>query len=450
MTLLPLATLAGDAVGSRAAEIPRALIAKGVTRVGDFDLEKFVRDSDRIEWRRFDPKNPPPRLTEGRRSAYYLTDRHKVYVSEAVPAKSAQRPVLELHEALGALGYNDKHYSVSTSLEMLRETKDPKSRDTLSKELGKSIFDGKNLSSEGSGSSVGGGGDLVALEVKQAVMRELLKAKPRVSITLLEAFALISFEPLYNPDEQFVAVKYNVLDLDSRVVPVPLAAVPIKNNRQELISVYVPVLAWNQSPRLRRQIVREAADIVHQTFPVKAGRDTVEYRIPGCRGEVHFPRPRYFDAATVQNFRAEFLLGCGSMAGMMEMRIPSFRDYRGKTSDAPLLTEQTWKESRFYVCTLALVGGDVIDTFYFRADRRSGKSRALHSWTVGDRHHLSAVVSYDAAAVTDVTMRETKLEGDEPRPLPIENEPAKKPTERVFKTTFGERGVVSCRIDENP
>jgi hypothetical protein len=67
-----------------------------------------------------------------RQSAYYLRDKKQVYISDQIPAETVSSlPQLELHESLGALGYDDHTYALSTSLTTLSNMGPTQQRDRL-------------------------------------------------------------------------------------------------------------------------------------------------------------------------------------------------------------------------------------------------------------------------------------------------------------------------------
>ena len=207
-------------------EFVAGLREKGIEKVGSLDLGVFEEELGSIEWSITSEAFERPavdgpglslqfgvngeavwqngyRLEEDdriyRESARYTLGEVRVHDSILGLDQQAQARIL-LHEAFGALGYNDHHSALSGSLITI-----DRHPETLPA-LGKAFFNRKTLKL--GGSSVGGGGDSVALELKARVLSSIMRQP--VTTEFLANFTAIAFEPMDEPENQRVMVMYKV------------------------------------------------------------------------------------------------------------------------------------------------------------------------------------------------------------------------------------------------
>jgi hypothetical protein len=321
---------AGELGASGAGLIAELRETKGIERVGDFDLKVFEDQLKDLKWKTFSSKDPRPSFAEGRRSAYFRSDLNTVFVATDVPASAAEAvTTLELHEALGALKYNDRNYSMSSALNLLNKIKKSDDRQALAKDLGKTVFSKTDMLSSGSGTSVGGGGDLIALFVKSRVLSEFMKNRRDLSWDFLRLYPEIGFEPNYKRSQQFVALRYQARPANPEsfgMEPLPGVRRDSKRGTQELISVYVPALKWQKSAAERKAIIKKISGYLADLFPI-TNRETLDaVNGLGCfRGETfRFPKARSVQTQMILQSRAALLTGCDPSFVISSLRIPSF------------------------------------------------------------------------------------------------------------------------------
>lgn len=330
--------------GSTVPQTLQELQAQGISQVGDLNLQELEQQSQQVQWHTTETLNPPtassaaesgPAFQVGldasgkivivpqppvaneadkpeRRSAFYQTSIHSVTVlAELPPGTEAMKPQLELHEDLGALGYNDKHYALSTALMTLKRTQDPQLRQDLLKSFGDHLFNQSSLRSSG-GSSVGGGGDIWAIIVKNRVLQNITNSHYRVLPEFYEKFPEIGFEPFYDQAHQFVGTEYEL-------------RLPLGVNRQgdiegtdrshsfeELITIHFPVLLWTQSTQQQEKIIQQISQILLSIFPISEGESTKVMTPMGCPASVQVMYPTLTAPGTelIRQERSSLLNNC--------------------------------------------------------------------------------------------------------------------------------------------
>ena len=289
---------AENTLGRRWPEAINKLEAFGVSKIGDFDLATFRKEVAGVKFNNLD--GAPATVQSGsRQSAYYLRDKKQVYISDELPAEAAASiPQLELHESLGALGYNDHNYAISTALTTLSNMNPNAQRDRLQQAYGRGIFSKDNLRIKEGGTSVSGGGDLTTLYIKNQVLKLILGGTQNVnaiSDDFLTRYPSIDFEPLPDPTLTQVYILY-AYDI---------------HRRQESFSVYVPMARWNLTSS-RSDLLQEIARKVTEIFPTGSGKNLRSFRPSECRSgqTVTYPTPRDYATASIQDLRANLQLGC--------------------------------------------------------------------------------------------------------------------------------------------
>jgi hypothetical protein len=223
---------------------------------------------------------------------------------------------LELHEALGTLGYEDNQYALSTSLRVLAETESAETREKLKKTLEKGVFSEKNLRNQhDGGSSVGGGGDIRALIIKNQVLAEILKENRKVSMDFLTNYPLINFEAIYSDQMDYVSLQYAYRSHAALANVGSMNRVPFsKDGTQELFTVFVPVAYWSKGAKQRKILMKELKRKVTGLFPVSDKPKMRTFKI--CQGsqKVTVPASRDQEVVNIQAVRAGYKTGCDRAA----------------------------------------------------------------------------------------------------------------------------------------
>lgn len=316
----------------------QALKAQGIHRVGALDLKDFSKEAQGILWQRVSslpPQEISARTKEPsqRKTAYYRTGNKIVtLVADLPPGTESQKSHLELHEALGALGYNDKHYVLSTALMTLKDTEDPVLRQQLLKSYGDGFFNSQNLRSSG-GSSVGGGGDINAITIKSQVLQSLLKSNYRILPEFFVKYPEIGFEPFYEPSRQFVGTEYELRMPVRRAFEGEIDGANRSLPFQEMITIYFPALLWQQSPAEQAAIVKRISRVLLSLFPVHEGQGTKIFTPEGCDPsvKVSYPSEALPEFEFIQTHRTVLLNRCREteydkllLSGGFTLKIPAW------------------------------------------------------------------------------------------------------------------------------
>lgn len=189
--------------------IVQQLVDLGVNTVGQLDTKKLLADLDTVEWRTF---NLGFFAGSGgkRQTSIYLVEQRMVAVSTYALENLVGQPIplweWALHEALGALGYPDENYELTTSLHFLvkSSTLDTIQRISLVEESFSAISirtTNQIYSSEGGTTIIGGGGDAPIITFKTQLLEhyvhwvdtnypELSKKKKKQGFSRLVAQAI--------------------------------------------------------------------------------------------------------------------------------------------------------------------------------------------------------------------------------------------------------------------
>lgn len=332
------------------------LESKGINKVGSLDLGNLRKQAQAIQWSSVSRNDAPPAFADGRRSAFFNSQKKQIFVSSEVTEKNPEMlSQLELHEVFGALKYNDRNYNLSTSLNLLNQIQDPQVRAELLKSYEKNLFQDTRRFSSGSGTSVGGGGDVLALVIKNRVLHEILNEGRQVSMDFLLSYPEIAFEPFYESDQQFVALRYEGWRKKFGTPPIPGVRIG-KDGLQELIAFHFPAIDWAKKPWRRDAIVAEIKDKITQLFPAYLDSVMVRYTPQWCseRRQFSFAQTRDSRMAFVQEIRAAIRNSCDGFS-IVEQRIPSFRDAQGNTSSVREWPRQFLRQ-RKYSCEFSAGG----------------------------------------------------------------------------------------------
>lgn len=180
----------------------RALLEKGIDRIGDFDLQTFIDESAQVKFQ----DSLVELNTQGRFGFRYDRNLKLVTVAqnELQESSNLENQLLLAHEALGALGYQDQAYEISATTtaflstaashhERLAELKSIAAQlkisslkpDVLPETVFRPLADWQQhnvkfyeqLASAGGGSSEGGhGGDPTGAKLKATLISRLLLA----------------------------------------------------------------------------------------------------------------------------------------------------------------------------------------------------------------------------------------------------------------------------------
>jgi hypothetical protein len=152
-------------------QIPQNLIAQGYSRIGALDFRQILQQMDQIHIESYPWVQTPEQDGAIRIFARWerRSDGTFIMVNEATWNRAGDdnsKTALAMHEVLGALGYNDENYNISTSLwllsrEQTKQILDRSEQKTVANQV-------KNLSSMNTGGviGVGGGGDMIGPIIK--------------------------------------------------------------------------------------------------------------------------------------------------------------------------------------------------------------------------------------------------------------------------------------------
>ncbi len=300
--------------GAHAEIIVQKLLADGVSRVGKLDLLQFQKEIEDVRWE-VTHDEIPIEVVGLRRSGYYSVVEKKVTVTHAATKEPAENlELLELHEALGALGYRDGNYSQSMALNILNKVKDPSLRKILLNSYGDSIFSEKNLKIAG-GSSVGGGGDSESLMLKNQIFDSIFNGEASLLPDFFVEFPEVNFEPWEDIETQHVWAQYSVKNKKSNLI-VPGARQD--QNFYEVLTFFYPAMLWKNEPVLGK-ILSEIKEILLAIYPAVNLGGLIEIRPKGCPAIASFLYPKTEDPSTllIQNARTRIHFGCENFENEM-------------------------------------------------------------------------------------------------------------------------------------
>ncbi len=297
-------------VGIHATVVLNDLAKLGIKKVGELDLAQLQKDADEVQWE-FSVYRPPQEVAGSRRSAFYVPDERKVIVSiTGSPVSAESLELLELHETLGVLGYRDHTYAQSSALNILRKAPSSSLRKNLVDTYGKTIFSKENLMVAG-GSSVGGGGDITAIIIKNRVIDEVMTSNITVDPDFYVQYPEINFEPFLDVTNQFVGIQYEFKLKDSNEDDHSFRGSMAGNSYQELFTVYFPALKW-ESTKNQKQIVSEIKTKLLGLFPTYSESPKSQIIPEGCRHgmKVVYPKTEDSGIRIIQSLRSSVMLGC--------------------------------------------------------------------------------------------------------------------------------------------
>lgn len=267
--------LQAETLKSHSTVIINRLIERGYRSLKGLDLLNLKQQMAQINWKSEVP-NPEarPKFMGHRTSAYYRKDEQSVTVfMENEELHTGTLDLLALHEGLGALGYKDENGQTSMILYLLSEERD------LSV-LEKSMLERALSFVGGSGTSVGGGGDLTALTIKLKTFQHLKKSGYKMSS--LVQYLHSRFEPGVDQEIQ-----------DTRLT--------VSSNR--VLEITVPTGAWKKgTPEERNRIISQA--FLASNFLLGFNPEYQAFGQLKCDG-MRFSQTIYFNPASRQEFDRE-------------------------------------------------------------------------------------------------------------------------------------------------
>ena len=312
LSLSSLSAFAYGEIGSNWLNVIQSLEKRGITQVGSFNVASFKRKAAGIRWAAMD--SAPPAIVAGaRQSAVYYKQKKMIFVNEGLFAfdNKSSLPQLELHELLGVTGYDDSNYQSSLALLEISLAPSRAEAERLRDVYAASIFNSQEIMARnapedvpsafrpgGSGTSIGGGGDLTAIAVKAAVLK-YIKAQGGVTNEFLATYPNIGFEPQNTPGSP-ISVEYQYFSQKRS-----------KKGYRETFAVWVPMDRYRQGPGEQRRLVAEIAAKITALFPTRSGQAVV-VTPPGCPNSVtlNFPYTNDPRIAHLQQERAVAIGRC--------------------------------------------------------------------------------------------------------------------------------------------
>ena len=356
VTLL-LSIKASALSGTRWQSVIDSLTQTGVTKIGNLNLNQFRAAASRVRWNEIDA--PPESVQSGsRESAYY--EPGQVYIRPA-DASTASLPQLELHELLGALGYDDSNYQLSGALEQLASMSPSKERNRLVALWGRSLFSGR-MRLAGGATSVTGGGDLGAIALKSEVLKLILSVGRVAQDSFMRIYPRIGFEP---GRTNRVSLQYSS------------AQSPGRRNKSESFTIIFPRNGASS------ELIPEIARKITEVFPTRGKQDSETFRPTLCEsGTVTFPKTNDPSVRDIQDSRGARLLGCD----LREKNIVS----RRITSPAlPSADSRPREAGNYYFdCVLSYKGNE----YPGRVTSQRGVSQfATNTFLIGDNSQVLGI-----------------------------------------------------------
>ena len=155
--------------------VPRALRNRGMSQLGAIHLDQLIEELTKVEWSVFNLGFIS--ASGGKRTtAMYLVKSKQVFVTELAWqwVLPQFQPLMALHEGLGASGYDDENYQISTTLFYLAQIPAAEADEIMKAgpflEILQSVVrrtkEPKYLLASGGATGVGGGGDYLGAEAK--------------------------------------------------------------------------------------------------------------------------------------------------------------------------------------------------------------------------------------------------------------------------------------------
>lgn len=287
-----------ESIGSSWIKVIGTLQKSGIKQVGDLVLNDIANAGKAVEW--LPLQNAPPSLLSGsRKSAFFLRSQKKVYYVTPLPKISLPAlPQLELHEVMGALGYDDDDGALSMALILVSRLPQNEQRSRLVQFYGQVLFANPSLRG---GTSVSGGGDLTTTFFRDQTLKYILSQKSGTTSEFLRVYPLIRFEPLQDRTLSTVVIQYRYLVRANT------------RGQRELFSVFLPMSRAQGSKSERQDLVQQVSRKITELFRAYPGQTQTRFQPSSCSSAeqtVIFPHTRDHAVAHIQDFRGGLALQC--------------------------------------------------------------------------------------------------------------------------------------------
>jgi hypothetical protein len=298
------------------------LQGRGISRIGDLDLAQFMREAQgrtgagEIQWSQTSEEIPSVMAGE-RSSAYNISCAKTVVISKTIPLEfEYSRAALELHEVFGALCYDDSNYNLITVLELLAKLDDTRALERFIKLYSRTIFRQKNIHLAG-GSSVGRGGDIDSIVIKNLIFHKILSSAKSVSDEFMVEYPRINFEPSHRTDVDFVVLDYQYRSIQLTKDIGNIRGGVKRDAYQDLITVSFPVHRWKNAST-RASLLEEILKKITELIPVSVSQKMMNFTPQGCPLNIKIAIPETLDNSVldIQNLRKSIARGCLNRSGM--------------------------------------------------------------------------------------------------------------------------------------
>lgn len=159
------------------------VLEKGINKIQNLNLKKLLVEIDEVEWRTFD-LGFLGGSGGNRMSSIYMVESKMVVINMYTLQNMVGKPVpvysWALHESLGALGYPDENYELSSSISMIANSAAEEINDHLASLDPNFLMvaratSNRHYSGDGGSTVVGGGGDMALIELKQQILKRYKK-----------------------------------------------------------------------------------------------------------------------------------------------------------------------------------------------------------------------------------------------------------------------------------
>ncbi|MDO9181205.1 MAG: hypothetical protein Q7U04_02295 [Bacteriovorax sp.] len=173
---------AGEVFGPMSKQFVETLLDRGIIKIGKLDLEKLLSELDEVQWRF---------MEEGflmgsggvRFTGIYIVKNKMVVINipglELLQKKPVPLTPWTLHEAMGALGYEDENYELSSVISFVAQTDEdtPIPVDFVKNKFSKidRRQSDRTYLLAGGATVIGGGGDAVLVQLKQLLLKQYFK-----------------------------------------------------------------------------------------------------------------------------------------------------------------------------------------------------------------------------------------------------------------------------------
>ncbi|MFN8790734.1 MAG: hypothetical protein ACK5Y2_04685 [Bdellovibrionales bacterium] len=189
--LLAAAQSPGPILKQYSQVLPQMLVAEGVQTVGDLNIKKLSQELEKVQWEVTQQIIPEGSGKPRFACNYFVSKR---VVCNSMATSPAVLPLVTLHEALGALGYLDEDYEISSALAVhaLSKRRAPIPGVSDRSFQGPRRTQDQVYQSQRGGTSVGGGGDSVGITVKTFAIAALASNLEAGGLTVSQQAQVVS------------------------------------------------------------------------------------------------------------------------------------------------------------------------------------------------------------------------------------------------------------------